>query len=154
MNDVAHFALKPDPEPCVCGCGVVGPLKRNGHVKGCSVSKCPKCRGVNNKRKGARKQAKAVTALGIPRTSIHPGHEEFMGGLVRVEVKAGAQIKPCVTAYLRMEAQSEAARPIGDNRPFVGVAMPDGASYGVVMFRTDRIGETVAALAEQLELIA
>ena len=149
--------LKPDPIVCSeggCGlakCKASGQPTKIGHPKGCV---CPRCIGKRNKRKGQSKQAKAVTALGIPRTSIHPGHEEFLGGLVRVEVKAGAQVKPAVTAYLRMEAQSELARPIGDHRPFVAVAMPDGASYGVVMIRTDRLDAAVAALAEQLGMIA
>lgn len=149
--------LKPDPITCAdlgCGldkCSAVGQPTKTGHPRGCV---CPRCTGKRNKRKGQAKQAKATTALGIPRSALSPGHEEFLGGTVRVEVKAGAQVKAAVTAYLRMEAQSEAARPVGDHRPFVGVAMPDGASYGVVMIRTDRLTEAVAALAEQLGVIA
>lgn len=149
--------FKPDPLTCAtegCGldkCRAVGQPTKTGHPRGCV---CPRCIGKRNKRKGQSKQAKATTALGIPRSSISPGHEEFLGGTVRVEVKAGAQIKPCVTAYLRMEAQSEQARPIGDHRPFVGVAMPDGASWGLVMIRTDKLVDAVAALAEQLGMTA
>ena len=138
---------------CGCGCGMAGtPKKANRKgvrcVRGCT---CPSCRGRANKRKGQRKQAKAVTALGIPRSSIHPGHEEFLGGAIRVEVKAGGQVKPAVTAYLRCEAQSEAARPIGDHRPFVAVAMPDGSSDGIAMVRLSALHEFVAAMVEQWE---
>lgn len=144
---VSYLKLKAD---CGCGCGLYGTPKKANRagvqcVRGC---KCPSCRGRNNKRKGQRKQAKAVTALGIPRSSIHPGHEEFLGGAVRVEVKAGAQIRPAMTAYLRCEQQSEAARPIGDHRPFCAVAMPDGASDGIVMVRLSNLHEFVAGLVE------
>ena len=87
----------------------------------------------------------------MPRSSLSPGHEEFIGGGVRTEVKAGAQVGPILTRYLAMEAQSEAHRPFGDHRPFVGIAMPEGVSWGLVLIRTDRLAEAVAALAEQLE---
>jgi hypothetical protein len=69
-------------------------------------------------------------------------------------MKAGAQIKPAVTAFLRMEAQSEAQRPFGDNRPFVGVAMPDGSKDGIVMMRLSKLTDVVAALYEQLGGVA
>lgn len=135
---------------CECGCGLAGTAKKPNRagvrcVRGC---KCRSCMGRANKRKGLRKQAKAVTALGIPRSSIHPGHEEFLGGAVRVEVKSGGQVKPAVTAYLRCEAQSEEQRPIGDHRPFCAVAMPDGSSDGVVMVRLSSLHEFVAAMVE------
>lgn len=92
--------------------------------------------------------------LGIPKSSISPGHEEFLGGSVRVEVKAGVQVKPMVTAFLRMEAQSEVARPFGDTRPFVGVAMPDGSSDGIACFRLSKIDDVIVALAEMRGLVA
>lgn len=142
--------FKPDPIVCPCGCGAEGQPKKNGHPKSCDHGKCARCRNTNNRRVGQRKQAKATTALGVPRSSIHPGHEEFLGGTVRLEVKAGGQVKPAVTAFLRMEAQSEAQRPVGDNRPFVGVAMPSGSSDGVVLFRLSKLPDVLSALAEQL----
>lgn len=146
--------LKPEPVECPCGCGQVGQPKRNGHPKTCLHAKCAQCRGKNSKRKGQRKQSAATSALGVPRSSIHPGHEEFLPGTVRIEVKAGAQIRPMFTAYLRMETQSEAARPFGDNRPFVGVAMPDGSSDGIVAFRLSKLNDVIVALAEQLGMTA
>jgi hypothetical protein len=150
---VPYGSLMKEQGPCECGvesCDLWGTLKRENRagkrcVRGC---RCKSCIGKANKRKGQRKQAKAVTALGIPRSSIHPGHEEFLGGAVRVEVKSGAQVKPAVTAYLKCEAQSEAARPIGDHRPFVAVAMPDGSSDGIAMVRLSNLHEFVAAMVE------
>lgn len=154
MTHTSYF--KDNQGQCGCGldsCTLYGTLKKENRagvrcVRGC---KCRSCMGRANKRKGQRKQAKAVTALGIPRSSIHPGHEEFLPGACRVEVKAGAQIKPAVTAYLKCEAQSEAARPVGDHRPFVAVAMPDGSSDGIVLVRLSSLHEFVAAMVENWE---
>lgn len=152
MNDVTPN-LK-DKAECGCGCGAYGTLKkpsRDGTRCVARACKCPRCRGRNNKRKGQRKQAKAVTALGIPRSSIHPGHEEFLPGALRVEVKAGAQIKPAVTAFLKCEAQSEQARPAGDHRPFTAVFCPDGSSRMFAMFDLADLNEFVAAVVENWE---
>jgi hypothetical protein len=52
-----------------------------------------------------------------------------------VEVKAGAQINPIATRYLLAEQQSEAQRPIGDHRPFMLIAMPDGMSDGLIVMK-------------------
>lgn len=48
--------LKPDPAPCVCGCGVVGAPTKNGHVRSCDRRKCASCRNRAN-RKGGRLRA-------------------------------------------------------------------------------------------------
>jgi hypothetical protein len=80
---------------------------------------------------------------------LSPGHEEFLGGSVRVEVKAGAQVKPVFTKFLASEAQSEAARPVGDHRPFVAVFMPEGTSDGLAVVRLSALHEFAAALVEQ-----
>lgn len=141
---------------CQCGLegcelfGALGREDRNGlrHVRLC---KCRVCLGRRNKRKGASKQAKAVTALGVPRSGLHPGHEEFLPGTVRMEIKAGAQVKPAWTRYLSCEAQSEQQRPFGDHRPFVAVLMPDGSKDGLVMVRLSNLNEFVAAMVEQWE---
>jgi hypothetical protein len=129
--------------------GNVGRESRDGkhRVRGCGD---PVARGKRNKRKGQRKQAKAANIVGVPKSSLHPGHEEFYGGKVRIEVKAGKQVGPVHTRWLSVYAQSEASRPYGDNRPFIGMFMPDGVSYGIVMFRTDHIEDVVTALWEQL----
>ena len=151
MTDYTDGSLLKPKGECGCGCGLFGTLKKPNRAGIRCVKrdcKCASCRGRANKRKGQRKQASAVTALGIPRSSIHPGHEEFLPGSLRVEVKAGAQIKPAVTAYLRCEAQSEAERPIGDHRPFAAVMMPDGTKDGLVVVRLSNLNEFVAAMVE------
>lgn len=149
------MSMLPGPEKGYCGCadrcdkfGTLGRPDRNGarHVRGCP---CRVCLGRRSKRKGQRKQSKAVTALGIPRSSLHPGHEEHLGGTVRIEVKAGAQVKPVMTRFLAAEMQSEAHRPYGDHRPFAFLAMPDGTSDGLVVVRLSKVHEFASAVAEQ-----
>lgn len=150
MNDYGA-ALKPDPTPCICGCGVVARPKTTGnrHARGCDKKKCASCRNGNNSRKGKRKQAKAVTALGIPRSVFHPGHEEQLGGTVRVECKAGGRIaNPVWTRFRDCETQSEAQRPLGDHRPFAALFMPDGQSDGLVCVRLSSVHEFAAAIVE------
>ena len=139
---------------CGCGCGEFGTLKRpwsDGSQCVARKCRCRRCIGRQNKRKGQRKQAKATKALGIPRSPLSPGHEELLGGAIRVEVKAGAQVRPAVTAYLRCEMQSEAHRPVGDHRPFVAVVMPDGEADGIAMVRLSALHEFAAGLIENWE---
>jgi hypothetical protein len=62
-------------------------------------------------------------------------HEEHFGGRLRVEMKAGKQVGPIATRFDDARAQSEAARPIGDHRRFMMVAMPDGINDGIVLMR-------------------
>lgn len=128
--------------------GTLLPASRDGRrrVRGCDDAVA---RGKRNKTKGRRKQATAVRALGIPRSNLSPGHEELLGGTVRTEVKAGAQVKPVLTKFLAMEAQSEAARPVGDHRPFVAVVMPDGMSDGIALIRLSALHDAACALVEQ-----
>jgi hypothetical protein len=85
---------------------------------------------------------------------MRPSNEELYLGLVRTEVKSGAIVRPMYTAYLKAEAQSEAARARGDLRPFVMAARmnPQGKD-GLVVFRESKLEETVYALAVQLGLI-
>lgn len=134
-------------------CPIFGTLKPcrdgRGRVKECGD---PVGRGLQAKRKGSRAQARATTALGIPRSSLHPGNEENLGGAVRLEVKADAKANVVDTAYSKTEAQSEAQRAIGDHRPFIAVFKPDEKPYSLIVIRTDRLAETVAALVEQLEM--
>ena len=124
--------LGPIKGDCACGCGLFGTLRKRpeGHIRGCN---CAKCRGKRNRSKGDSKARQARKALGI--TGVNSRHEEVWGGAIRVEVKAGAQVKPVVTAFLRCEIQSEQHRPVGDTRPFMLVVMPDGAKDGFVVMR-------------------
>ena len=137
---------------CGCGCGLYGTLKRawsNGQQCVARRCKCKRCTGGASGKLGRRKQSKAATALGIPRSSIHPGHEEHFGGALRVEVKSGkADTGPAFTAFLRCETQSEASRPIGDHRPFAAVLMPQDTSDGLLICRLSSLHEVVAAISD------
>ncbi len=160
MTDTEPWSdLKPKGD-CECGmdaCTLFGTLGRpdkagRRHVRGCAKHGCKVCQGRANKRKGQRKQAKATTALGIPRGSISAGHEEFLPGTLRVEVKAGGRVaNPVWTRYRDCETQSEAQRPFGDHRPFAAVYMPDGQSDGLVVVRLSNVHEFAAAIVEQFE---
>jgi hypothetical protein len=114
------------------------------HVRGC---KCPRCRGQRSAKKGQRRQNKASVALGVAPVR----HEEHLGGSFRREDKAGGRMaNPVWTRFRDMERQSEAARPMGDNRPFVAVFHPDGVSDSILAFRLSQIAEVTQALYEQL----
>ena len=105
-------------------------------------------RGLKNKNKGRRKQNLARKKLMIPDAKFRSqmGHEENWGGNIRVEVKAGAQVKPIWTKYIKAKEQSEENKRIGDSRPFMFVAMPDGTSNGLVVIELDDIVNIVTAL--------
>lgn len=128
---------------CVCGCGLFGtPLKRpEGHIRGC---KCPRCMGKRNRSKGDAKARTARKKLNIG--GVNSRHEEVWGGACRIEVKAGAQVKPIATKFELARAQSEASRSIGDHRPFMMVAMPEGTSDGIVLMRLSDFVETYGTL--------
>jgi hypothetical protein len=67
---------------------------------------------------------------------------------VRVEIKAGKQVSPIWTRFMMAEAQSDAARAIADNRPFVMVAMPDDIRDGLVLCRLSQVQAVAAAVIE------
>jgi hypothetical protein len=106
-------------------------------------------RGRINRQKGKRKQAAARRVfedIFDVHASWHgkKGNEETWDHITscRLEVKAGAQVGPMATRYLKAEKQSEAARAIGDVRPFVFVAMPDGwGSEGLFICRLSNLKE-------------
>lgn len=125
--------------------GTLGREARDGkrRIRGCGD---PVARGKRNRTKGDRRAAKARKTLGL--VGANTRHEEHLGGPVRYENKAGAQVKPILTRYLAARSQSEAARPIGDNRPFVFSASPDGCSYDLFVIRSDDLEAVVFALAE------
>lgn len=127
-----------DKTDCACGCGLFGtPRKKpEGHIRGCE---CPRCRGQRNRAKGDAKARKARKTLGI--AGANTRHEELWGGDLRVEVKAGAQVKPVATKFYLAEAQSEQHRAFGDHRPFALIAMPDGTSDGLVVMRLSAFAE-------------
>ena len=110
-------------------------------------------RGLTNKNKGRRKQNLARKKLRIPDTKFRSqmGNEESWLGEVRVEVKAGKQVQTLWTKYQKAKEQSDANTRIGDTRPFMFVAMPDGTSNGLVVVELDNLDEVVFALLETWE---
>tara|TARA_Y100000114_G_scaffold48434_1_gene44131 strand:- start:953 stop:1414 length:462 start_codon:yes stop_codon:yes gene_type:complete len=110
-------------------------------------------RGLTNKNKGRRKQNLARKKLRIPDTKFRSqmGNEESWLGEVRVEVKAGKQVQTLWTKYQKAKEQSDANTRIGDTRPFMFVAMPDGTSNGLVIVELDKLDEVVFALLETWE---
>jgi hypothetical protein len=104
-------------------------------------------RGRLNKQKGHRKQSlarKALEELFGAEALFHgrKANEEAWTHLpIRVEVKAGAQVKPIDTRFLAAEKQSVAAKATGDPRPFVFIAMPDGQTDGYFICRLSTVKE-------------
>jgi hypothetical protein len=71
-------------------------------------------------------------------------HEENWGGYFRTEIKAGAQVGPIATRFQLAKAQSDAAKALGDIRPFIMVAMPDGTTKGIVLMDLDEFSDLVS----------
>jgi hypothetical protein len=143
-----HVSYMKDKGDCGCGCGAWGTLKKPNRAGIRCVShqcKCNSCRGKINRTKGDRKAAVARKQLGA--MGANSRHEEHWGGALRIEAKAGAQVGPILTRYLAAKNQSEAARAIGDNRPFVMAAMPDKGP-GLLVIELDELAQIVAALLE------
>lgn len=131
------------------GCPLFGTLGRTDRrgvrrVRGCSD---PAARGKRNRRKGDSKARRARKKLGLGGHLTR--HEENWGGALRVEIKAGAQIKTIATKFNLAKAQSDAAKALGDIRPFAMVAMPDGSSEGIVLMTLTEFSEIVSLLTEK-----
>lgn len=140
----------PEKGECPCGCGLFGTVTNSRHVRGCS---CPQCRGRRNRRKGLSKQRKARVALGVaPSHKFGDANEErWNDPLFANEVKAGKQIGPAVTAWLRIEAQVQSNQmAVGANRkPCRAVLMPDEwGAEGLVMVRLSTWTELVRPALE------
>lgn len=125
--------------------GLLGRAGRDNkrRVKGCGD---PVARGKRNRAKGDSKARRARKMLGI--AGANTRHEELWGGVVRVEMKAGAQVSPIVTRYRNAEQQSEQSRSLGDIRPFVLVAMPDGESDGLAVMRLSVLADLLMLIRE------
>ncbi len=89
-----------------------------------------------------------ATLLKPSRDGANTRHEELWGGPVRTESKAGLKAKTVATAYNASRAQSEAARPTGDVRPFVASFCPDGSKHTLFVIRDDDLETAVFAMAE------
>jgi len=111
----------------------------------------PKCRGARNRRKGQRKQreVRKILNLADEKWAGRTGNEEtWHASNLRFEVKSGKQVEPIATRYLAARKQADAAKPIGDTRPFAFVAAPDG-SMPLVVIRADDLSAAVAAFVEE-----
>jgi len=123
-------------------CPTTGELKRN--------CKCRPCIGRRSKYKGQRKQRDARKGIekvfgSAGKYSSQTGHEELWRTRVRVEVKSGAMAKTVDTFYRNTKGQSDQAKAIGDTRPYVAVAMPDGVSFGYAVVRLDHLDAFMSA---------
>lgn len=148
--DVRKGECEGNRERCnVEGCPRFGALGRPGRdgkrrIKGCGD---PVARGKRNRTKGDSKARRARKKLGLSATgNAGTRHEEHWGGLFRVEVKAGAQVGPIATRFANAKAQSEASKSLGDIRPFLMIAMPDGMSDGIVLMTLEEFAELVSLL--------
>jgi hypothetical protein len=66
--------------------------------------------------------------------------------MFRVESKAGAQVGPIATRFYAARAQSDASKALGDVRPFIMIAMPDGRSDGIILMTLKEFSELVVLL--------
>lgn len=128
------------------GCPKFGTLGRAGkdgkrRIKGCND---PVARGKRNRTKGDSKARRARKKLGLGGHLTR--HEENWGGAFRCEIKAGAQVGPIWTRFRDAKAQSDTAKSLGDNRPFVMVAMPDGTTEGVVLMTLTEFTEVISLI--------
>lgn len=126
--------------------GLLGKQGRDGkrRVRGCSD---PAARGKRNRTKGDNKARMARRKLGLAATgNAGSRHEEHWSGALRIEAKAGAQVQPIATRFYAAKSQSDAAKALGDIRPFAMVAMPDGKSDGIVLMTLEEFSELLALL--------
>lgn len=155
MTDVSPN-LKTNVGPCGCGCEAYGTYRsrpwKNGQLCVRRVCSCAHCVGKRSRSKGDSKARTGRKTLGI--SGANTRHEELWGGALRVEFKAGGQISPAYNAFLRCERQSEAARPIGDNRPFGAIFMPEGTRDGVLVVRLSKVADVAVAVLENLGGVA
>lgn len=143
MNDLSKEAQLARSPGGASKCARTGTPKRS-----CT---CPSCRGRRNKGKGQRKQREVRKILNLrpEKWRGRTGNEEtWVASNLRFEVKAGAQVQPVATRYVAARQQSDAARAVGDTRPFCFVACPDG-STPLVVIRADELAAAVAAFVEE-----
>jgi hypothetical protein len=114
-------------------------------IRGCAD---PAARGRRNRTKGDAKARRARKKLGLGGHLTR--HEEAWSGSVRTEVKAGLQVGPIATRFHAAKAQSDAAKALGDIRPFVMVAMPEGTSKGIILMDLDEFSELLMLAQEGL----
>ena len=147
MNNERKGECQGNQDKCSTkGCPLFGTLGREDRqgkrrIKGCGD---PSARGRRNRAKGDSKARRARKKLGLGGHLTR--HEENWGGHFRTEVKAGAQVGPIATRFNLAKAQSDAAKALGDIRPFIMVAMPDGTTDGIVLMSLSEFSELAAML--------
>lgn len=123
----------------------------------CTKAKpCRRCRGRSARRKGKDRERvvrkdleRALDRLAVRTQGAATVGEEAWHGLpVRVEVKSGTRVKGLGTLFLKAEKQSEDARPVGDVRPFVMDAEPDGMGDGIILIRRSTLRAVLDAFCE------
>lgn len=143
-GDIRKGECQGDITRCTVGgsCPLYGTLGKAGRdgkrrIRGCGD---PSARGKNSRRKGLKKQREARKRLGVaPSHKFGDANEEnWQDTIFANECKAGKQIQPAVTAWLRIEAQiltNDTA--IGSrHKPARAILMPDGwGKEGLVMVR-------------------
>jgi hypothetical protein len=120
------------------------------------TSPCASCRGARNRRKGKRAQAESRRALdatfGVQASWAGKlaNEETWDHHPVRSEGKAGKAggANAVGRHYLAAEAQSEAARPVGDARPFIAMFSPDGMGDALFVIRRSRFSAVLEAYVE------
>jgi hypothetical protein len=122
------------------------------------TSPCPSCRSKRNRKKGKRGQGVNRRALEtlfgvVAKWRGKLANEETADHLpVRYENKAGKAggANTIARYYLLAESQSEAARAIGDRRPFIATFSPDGMleSDGLVVVRMSNLEQLLEAFIE------
>lgn len=150
MNNDRKGYCEGSREKCsVGGCplfGTLGRADRQGRrrIRGCGD---PSARGRRNRAKGDSKARRARKRLGLGGHLTR--HEENWGGYFRTEIKAGAQVGPIATRFQLAKAQSDASKALGDIRPFIMVAMPDGTTKGIVLMDLEEFAEIASILTEE-----
>jgi hypothetical protein len=118
---------------------------------GKAVCTCKSCIGRRSQSKGRKRQREVRKALNLRREKFsgRTGNEEnWFASNLRFEVKSGKQVESVAVRYVAARNQSDAARAIGDLRPFVFVAAPDG-SQPLVVVRADELERVVEAFMEE-----
>jgi hypothetical protein len=147
MTDERKGECEGNKDKCnAVGCPLFGALGRPGRDGARRIRNCgdPAARGKRNRTKGDSKARRARKKLGLGGHLTR--HEENWGGAFRCEVKAGAQVGPIWTRFRDAKNQSDACKSLGDNRPFVMVAMPDGITEGVVLITLTEFTEIISLI--------
>lgn len=151
MNDQGFLSrddvtpIEKQTRPWVC--------KKN--IESCTRTKpCKSCLGRRNRRKGNEAQNQAIKVLekisgAQPRFRGQRANEETADHLpVRIEVKSGAKTgaNAVFGHYFKAERQSDAAKAVGNPKPFVAAFRPDGVNDCLYVVRGSQLEAVLNAL--------